>query len=77
MFAWSRDWTTLLPLRKTLYAFFFHFCRLLKQYDMHCTRYGLDRSRQYKRVESFFDGKVQGYSFRPPKSTKPQNKIAR
>ena len=39
MFARSRDWTTLLPLRKTLSALYFHLCRLLKQYVLHCTRY--------------------------------------
>ena len=38
MFALSRDWTTLLPLRKTLFAFHFETCRLLKPYVMHCTR---------------------------------------
>ena len=32
MFARSRDWTTFLPLRKTLFsAFHFQLCRLLKQ----------------------------------------------
>ena len=31
MFAWSHDWTTHLPLRKTLFTFHFQICRLLKQ----------------------------------------------
>ena len=39
MFAWSRDWTTLLTLRKTLFTLHFQFCRLLKQYVFGCTRY--------------------------------------
>ena len=39
MFAWSRDWTTLLPLRKNLSTLHFQLCRLLKQYVLHCTRY--------------------------------------
>ena len=39
MFAGSRDWTTLLPLRKTLSALHFQLCRLLKQYVFDCTRH--------------------------------------
>ena len=38
MFAWSRDWTTLLPLRKTISALHFQLCRFLKHYVLHCTR---------------------------------------
>ena len=38
MFAWSRDWTIPLPLRKTLSAHHFRLCQLLKQYVLHCTR---------------------------------------
>ena len=39
MFARSRDWTTVLPLRKTVSALNFELCRLLKHYVLHCTRY--------------------------------------
>ena len=39
MFARSRDWITLLRLRKTLSALYFQLCRLSKQYVLHCTRY--------------------------------------
>ena len=40
MLAWSRDWTTLLPLRKNLSTLDFQLCRLLKkQYVFDCTRY--------------------------------------
>ena len=39
MFARSRDWITLLPLRKKLSALHFHFCWLLKQYVFDRTRY--------------------------------------
>ena len=39
MFARSRDWITLLPLRKNLSALDFHFCWFLKQYVMHFTSY--------------------------------------
>ena len=35
MFTWSRDWTFLLPLRKTLSAFQFQLHRPLKEYDSH------------------------------------------
>ena len=39
MFAWSRDWITLLPLRKTLSTLHFQRCPLLQQYVFDCTRY--------------------------------------
>ena len=39
MFAWSRDLTTLLPLRRTVSAIQFQFCRVLKQYVLPCTTF--------------------------------------
>ena len=39
MFAWSRDWTALLTLRKNLSTLHFQHCRFLKEYVLHCTRY--------------------------------------
>ena len=39
IFARSRDWITLLPLRKNLSTLQFQFCWFLKQYVLHCTRY--------------------------------------
>ena len=39
MFAWSRDWTTLLSLRKNPSAFLFQIYQILKQYVLHFTRY--------------------------------------
>ena len=39
MFAWSRDRTTLLPLRKKLSTLHFHLCRLLKLNVFDCTSY--------------------------------------
>ena len=39
MFARSRDWVTLLPLRKNLSALKFQFSYFLKQYVFDCTRY--------------------------------------
>ena len=39
MFARSRGWTTLWPLRKTFSALHFQHCRLLKQYDLHFARH--------------------------------------
>ena len=38
-FAWSRAWTTLLPLRKTLSNYHFQLCQLSKPYVLHCTRH--------------------------------------
>ena len=71
MFARSRDWTTRLPLRKTLSALHFQLCRLLKQYVLHCTRYWAGGWKRCKELGVFIDGKVQGYSFCPPKKYKP------
>ena len=67
MFAWSRDWTTLLPLLKALSALHFQLCQLLKQCVMHCTA----DINFNKESGIFIDGKVQGYSFCPPKKYKP------
>ena len=39
LIAWSRDWTTLLPLRKNLSTLHFQLCRFLKQYVLDCARY--------------------------------------
>ena len=39
MFAWSRDWTTLLPLRINLSTLHFQLCWLLKQHVFDCARY--------------------------------------
>ena len=43
MFAWSRDWTNPLPVRKTLSTFHFQLCRYLKKYILHCTGYWAGR----------------------------------
>ena len=54
MFAWSSDWTTLLPLRETLTAIQFKLCQFLKQYVFHCTRYPASRRKRHKGVVSFY-----------------------
>ena len=51
--------------------FYFQLCRLLKQYVLHCTRYWVGRENTIQELGVFLDGKVQGYSFRPPKKYKP------
>ena len=71
MFARSRDWTTLLPSRKTLYALHFQICRLLKQYVMHCIDVELADKNAVKELGVFIDGEVQGYSFLSSKKDKP------
>ena len=73
MFARSRDWTALLPLRGTLSALYFQPCQLLKPYDLHCLEIELADKNLIKELGVFGDGKVQGYSFCPPKITNPQN----
>ena len=70
MLAWSRDWTTLLPLRKTLSTHHFQLCRLLKQYVFDCTRYRAEKNI-IKELGLFIDGSLQGFSFCPPKTLKP------
>ena len=47
MFAWSRDWTTTLPLRETLPALHFQLCPDLKQYVLHYIRFGAGRQKCY------------------------------
>ena len=47
MFSSSRDWSTLLPLRKTLSAFHFQIAQLLKQYVLHFTRFSADTYKRY------------------------------
>ena len=41
MYAWSRDWNTLLFLRKTRLGFHFHFCQRLMQCVWHCATYSV------------------------------------
>ena len=71
MFARSRDWTTLLPLRKTLSTLHFQLCRLLNQYVLHFKRYGANWEKIIKELELLIDGSLQGFSFCPPKTFKP------
>ena len=71
MFARSRDWTTLLPLRENLSTLHFQLCRFLKQYVLHCTRFRANWKNIIKDMGLYFDGSVQGFSICPPKSFKP------
>ena len=61
MFAWSHDWTFPLPLRKTVSAFLFEICRLLKQYVLNCTRYWACRYKRYYGVGSFHWWQSSGF----------------
>ena len=74
MFAWSRYWATLLPLSKTFSACHFQFCRLLKQHVLYYTEFELTYETLTKLWESLTMGMFRGSSFRPRKSTNPQNK---
>ena len=67
LLAWSRDWTTLLPLRKTLSTLHFQLGRLLKQYVSDCARYSAEKNI-IKELRLFIDGSLQGFSFCPPKT---------
>ena len=76
MLAWSRDWTILLTLRKTLSTLHFQLCRLLKQYVFDCARYKLTEENIFKVLGLFIDGSLQGFSFCPPKTFKPNKQTS-
>ena len=74
LFAWSRDWTTILSLRKSLSTIHFQFIRFLNQYVFDCIRYRANWETEKKVVKElglFIDGSVQGFSFCPPNTFKP------
>ena len=73
IFAWSHDWTTLLPLRKTLSTLHVQLCQLLKQYVFHENRYEAN-GEKHKELRLFLDGSLEGFSFCPPKTFKPKKK---
>ena len=72
MFERSRDWTTLLPLRKNFSALHLQICGHLKQYDFDFTRYRANRETIFKKLGLYFDDSLQEFSFRPPKTFKPK-----
>ena len=76
MFAWSRDWTSLLPFSKNLSAFHFHLCRLLKQHSCTLLNFELTDENVIKELGAYNDGNVRVHSFRPVESinSQPQNK---
>ena len=53
MSAWSRDWTTLLPLSKAISTFPFQLGRFLKQYLLYSTRYRICKYQNFSAVGSF------------------------
>ena len=53
MFAWSRYWIALLPLRKAFSTLHFQLCRLLKQQVFQCTRYRADWKKTQLRSWDF------------------------
>ena len=71
MFAWSRDWTTLLPLRRTLSAPIFHSIDFWSSLSCIVLDIELADENITKEFGVFIDGKVQGYLFCPPKKYKP------
>ena len=71
MFAWSRDWNTLLPLRKNLSTLHFQLRRLLKQYALLVLDIELTEKNIVKELGLFIDGSLRGFSFCPPKIFKP------
>ena len=54
MFAWSRNWITVLHLCKTLSAFHFQICRFLKQCVLHYTRFWAGRYKRFQVVGIFY-----------------------
>ena len=61
-----------MPLRETLSTLHFHLCRLLKQYVSVCVL-DIELTEKYmiKELGLFINGYLQGFSFCPPKTFKP------
>ena len=74
MFAWSRDLTTLLPLRKTPSTVHFQVLWLLKQYIMHFSRYWADRYKFQQGVGIFSMGMFRDTHFALQESTNRKSK---
>ena len=75
MCALPRDWTTLLPLRKTLSAFLFQLHWLLEQYVLHCIRYWAGRKKPYKGNVKFHWWDCLPIPFVLQKDRNPQSKL--
>ena len=71
MFTWSRDWTTLFPLRKTVSALHFQLRRFWKQYFLSCTRFSACKQ---KRCEFLLMRKLKDTLFVLQKSTNSQSR---
>ena len=71
MFAQSRDWTTFSPLRKHFLPSIFNYVEFLSSMSCIVLDIELADKNVMKELGVFFDGKVQGYLFRPPKKYKP------
>ena len=72
LLAWSRDCTTLLPLRKILSTVRFHLRRLLKQYCFDCISYRAKGENIITELGLFIHGSLQGFSSCPRKTFKPE-----
>ena len=71
MFAWSRDWTTLLPLRKNLSTLHFNSVDFRNSISCIVLDIELTDKNVVKELGVFIDGSIQGFSFCLPKSYKP------
>ena len=70
MFARSRDWNTFLPLRKNLSTLHFQFCWFLKNMSLIVLDMELT-GKKIKELVLYINGSLQGFSFCPPKTRKP------
>ena len=76
MLAWSCDGTTLLPLRKSPSTLNLQNSRLLKQYDCVVLDIELTEKNTNKELGLFIDSSLQGLSFCPPKTFKPNKQTS-
>ena len=77
MFARSRDWIIIFSLRKNLSTLQFQPCRFLKHYVFDCTRYRATEKNIFKELGLSLEGSLQGFSFCPPKTYKPNKQTTR
>ena len=77
MFGWSPGWIYISPLRKNLSALQFQLCRLWSIMSCIVLDIELADKNVVKELGVFVKGKVQGYSFRPPKKYKPTKQAFR
>ena len=71
LYAGSRDWTTLLPLRKLFLPSLFNSVDFWSSLSLIVLDIELTEKNKIKELGLFIEGSLQGFSFGPPKTFKP------